>query len=130
MSEGQENQGALLSQELRQKLLTAKKQRKLTLELIADQLNMSVRPLQSFESEDFNVSDLSSFERGYLRNYARLLEVDLQPYEGLMPEVGDLSAPLAPIGNQYFKRASGKALKFFVTIIMLLIVVSLIVLNS
>ena len=48
----------------------------LSLEQVSKQLNLSLEQLENLEKEGLDPEKLSTFERGYVRNYARLLGID------------------------------------------------------
>ncbi|MDR3409859.1 MAG: DUF4115 domain-containing protein [Formivibrio sp.] len=84
----------------------------LSFEDVADKLKLTPRQLTALESDDFQALPGNTFVRGFVRNYARLLEIDPQPLiehlvrvlpqervQAAMPRVGDATALNA---NSYF----------------------------
>lgn len=69
----------------------ARQEQNRTLEDIAAQLNLSVEQLDFFEKADYELQDLSPFQRGYLRNYLTLLSLDPMQW---MPEQENRSSEL------------------------------------
>ncbi len=48
----------------------------LSLEQVSKRLNLSLEQLENLEKDGLEPEDLSTFERGYVRNYARLLGIE------------------------------------------------------
>ena len=71
-------------------LRAAREQRGLELGDAARQLRMSSRQVAALEAGDFAALPSPAFTRGFIRNYARLLEIDPEPllaaYQSLLPE--------------------------------------------
>ncbi|BCN93812.1 hypothetical protein THMIRHAM_15970 [Thiomicrorhabdus immobilis] len=75
----------------------------LSLEAAAEKLNLPVEQLTKFESQSLVLSELTTFERGYLRNYASLLNVDLDGYHGEFPDGKHVATNLQPIQRFSYK---------------------------
>src|SRR5450830_743337 len=61
-------------------LKAAREQKKLTIEDISSRLRLSVSQVQALENDDFSIlPSASTMTRGFIRNYARLLEIDAEP---------------------------------------------------
>ncbi|BCM25260.1 RodZ domain-containing protein [Methyloradius palustris] len=61
-------------------LKAAREQKKLSIEDISSRLRLSVHQIQALENDDFSVlPSAATMTRGFIRNYARLLEVDSEP---------------------------------------------------
>lgn len=80
--------------ELAIKLIEARKQKKMSLQDVASKLNLSVDKLQALESEQLDLAKLNNFERGYLRNYAAYLELDISHYEAQFPTGSQIGSEL------------------------------------
>lgn len=65
---------------LAQALRASREQQGLTLSELADQLKLPVEKVEALESVD-DLASMNAFDRGHLRNYAALLNLDLAPYE-------------------------------------------------
>ena len=65
----------------------------LSLESVAGQLKLTAEVIKKLESSDFESLGAYTYVRGYLNHYARLLEVDAQPYIDLIPK-SKLTVPL------------------------------------
>ncbi|WP_319381248.1 helix-turn-helix domain-containing protein [Thiomicrorhabdus sp.] len=64
-------------------LVKAREEQSLSLDAVSAQLNLSVERLEKMESDSFDPANLSPFERGYVRNYAKLLglkDAEFEPY--------------------------------------------------
>jgi cytoskeleton protein RodZ len=57
-------------------LATSREAQGLNLEHIASQLNLAPAQLEKLENDTLDPEKLSTFERGYVRNYASLLQID------------------------------------------------------
>ncbi|HSH97709.1 MAG: RodZ domain-containing protein [Methylophilaceae bacterium] len=61
-------------------LKAAREQKKLSIEDISSRLRLSVHQIQALENDDFSLlPSAATMTRGFIRNYARLLEVDSEP---------------------------------------------------
>lgn len=73
-------------------LIAAREQRNLTVEDIANRLRLSPRQVKALESDDFAALPEAMITRGFIRNYARLLEIDPEPlldiYRNTAPSQG------------------------------------------
>ncbi|MDX1346742.1 MAG: helix-turn-helix domain-containing protein [Thiomicrorhabdus chilensis] len=78
---------------LNELLSKTRKARHLSVEEAAKSLNLSVEQLENLEDAELNLAELSPFERGYLRNYMGLLELDESLYEIYFPSA-------QPVGSQ------------------------------
>lgn len=72
----------------------ARVQQGLSLEAIAEQLNLSLEQIMQMESDAFDPALLTPFERGYVRNYAAILDVDPSVYQPYFPDVIGVSSEL------------------------------------
>ncbi|MDY0135678.1 MAG: helix-turn-helix domain-containing protein [Thiomicrospira sp.] len=87
-----ESNGLVLGEAIHQ----ARENQTLSVAELAAQLKLPPEKLMTFESATDLVS-LNAFDRGHLRNYAALLQVDLTPYELSDREQKALAAPLRSI---------------------------------
>ena len=82
-----------------QMLSTARERSGLTIEEAATKLRLSVRQIQALEMDDASALPSATFVRGFIRNYAKLLELDaeqlLQAYRVVAPdsEHGNITLP-------------------------------------
>jgi len=71
-------------------LLSARTAKKLSLKDVSNNLRLSVSQIEALECNNFVVLPQPMITRGFIRNYARLLEVDAEPllesYRARMPE--------------------------------------------
>jgi cytoskeleton protein RodZ len=58
----------------------------LSLESVASQLKLTAEVIKKLETSDFESLGAYTYVRGYLNHYARLLDVDAQPYVDLIPK--------------------------------------------
>lgn len=80
---------SLPSASLGEALRMARQRRGLEVEEVARQLRMSSRQVTALEADEFVSLPSPTFTRGFIRNYARLLEVEPEPllakYSGMLP---------------------------------------------
>ena len=57
----------------------ARQRRKLTIEDVSNRLRISLRQVNALETDDFAALPEAMITRGFIRNYARLLEIDAAP---------------------------------------------------
>lgn len=80
-------------------LMAARERAGLTIEEAASQLRLSVRQVNALEADDSSALPAPTFVRGFIRNYAKLLGVDvdqlLQAYRVVAPELahGNITLP-------------------------------------
>lgn len=60
-------------------LAATRNAKSLSLQEVSDTLRLSVKQISALESDDFSVLPQPMATRGFIRNYARLLELDAQP---------------------------------------------------
>lgn len=84
-------------------LQAAREQAGFTIEHVARSLNLEKSVIEALEKDDISHLPGPAYVKGYLRNYARLLELDAEPlieaYSDLavpIPEVAPLESPTAP----------------------------------
>lgn len=85
----------VFSEYLRRKRL----EKKLTLEQVAERLKLSPLRVEGLENIT-SISDLTPFERGHLRNYAALLEVDMSPFALALSDARNFAADLKSVQQQ------------------------------
>src|SRR5574343_879579 len=74
---------------------SAREQAGLSLEQVAASLRLSVRQVQALESDDAAALPSPTFVRGFIRNYAKLLNLDVDS----LLEIYRVYAPTATPGN-------------------------------
>ena len=77
----------------------ARLQQDLTQEAMADIMKLSLDKINEMESY-VDLSSLSPFDRGYVRNYASKVELDLEPFELNAQELKKIAAELQPISKE------------------------------
>lgn len=75
-------------------LAHARDDKEMSLEQAAEKLNLSTEQLRFFEKADLDIAELNAFERGYLRNYAALLDVDLNQFPEFAPAGKNVASEL------------------------------------
>src|SRR5690606_19882097 len=72
-------------------LSAAREQRHWSIEDVSNHLRLSPRQIMALESDDFSSLPEPMITRGYIRNYARLLEINAEPlieaYRAYAPNV-------------------------------------------
>lgn len=84
-----------------------RKRRNLDLEAVARQLRLSLTQVKALEADEYDKLPGTTFVRGFIRNYARILEIDAEPllarYELMHPppasRVLSLNAPKGEVGS-------------------------------
>ena len=74
------------AQQIGQQLRDARVERGLSLHDVADRLKLSLRQLEWMEAGDFSRLPGATFVRGFVRNYARFLELDSAPLMTLLEQ--------------------------------------------
>lgn len=105
-------------------LAQTREEQGLSLQQVAEKLNLPIEQIESFESDTLELSQLNTFERGYLKNYAGLLEIDLQDFSALQsPSEGfESRIQLTQDYNDYADETLVKGSAFLKTIFYLIIV--------
>lgn len=93
--------------------------RKLELDAVARQLRLSVSQVKALEGDDYDKLPGTTFVRGFIRNYARILDIDAEPllarYELLHPpassRVLSLNAPKGEVGSSTTRLFPGPKLR-------------------
>lgn len=71
-------------------LLAARNTKNLTLKDVSNNLRISIKQITALETNDFSVLPEAMITRGFIRNYARLLDIDAEPllasYRARMPD--------------------------------------------
>ncbi len=103
---------------LNQKLIEAREAKGLSEEDVCIKLKLSHAQLNKLESEALIPAELTFFERGYVRNYAVLLELEPADYECFFPEGSVLNNQLHSVKR--YSVPVGKPLwgSFFVKILL------------
>lgn len=99
----------------------------LSLEAAAEKLNLSVEQLTKFESQSLVLSELTTFERGYLRNYASLLHVNIDDYQTEFPDGIGVATDLQPIQRFSYKSHKPLLSRGWVRWLLLLFIIAAIV---
>jgi len=89
---------------LGERLVAAREAKGLTLEVVANKLRLSAATLQALESNRYEDLPEPIFVRGYLRAYARLLEIDqkvlVAEYNRLVDTLGPVLTPTTRVRRQ------------------------------
>lgn len=88
---------------LSEKLKQAREDQGWTLETVAEKLNLSVEQIAKLESMNTDLADLTPFERGYIRNYASLLEVSIEEFESEFPSGTVVGSDLQSVERYSYK---------------------------
>lgn len=72
--------------------MSVREQRHLSIEDVSNHLRLSLRQVKALESDDFAALPEAVITRGFIRNYARMLEIDAEPllqaYHAYVPDAG------------------------------------------
>jgi len=100
-------------------LREAREAQHLTLDTVSSQLNMSLQQLNRLESDELEPTSMSPFERGYVRNYAAMLNIPSEQIEHYFPQsevVSDLHSVQRYYSYEdkkpFFARPAGRALVY------------------
>ncbi|WP_373019009.1 helix-turn-helix domain-containing protein [Thiomicrorhabdus sp.] len=110
---------------LNELLLKVRKEKKLTLEEASKRLNLPESQLEQFEQTELNLSEMTPFERGYVRNYAHFLGIDEEVYEPYFPDADDVVSNLKSMQRYQYpttKPLIRGGLVRFVLLVLLLVV--------
>ncbi|MSP85819.1 MAG: DUF4115 domain-containing protein [Methylotenera sp.] len=70
---------------------SARRGKKLSVKEVSNKLRLSIKQIEALENNDFAALPQAMITRGFIRNYARLLEVDAEPllehYRACVPDV-------------------------------------------
>ena len=104
----------------------ARSAKKLALKDISNSLRLSIKQIEALESNDFSKLPQAMITRGFIRNYARLLELDTEPllasYRERMPESSPGTLSVKTSMNQVMlSKANPGLLKYFLVAGLLLI---------
>lgn len=108
MSDGDFEDSTLASAHRPGRVLQAERlRRQLALDAVARQLRLSVSQVEALEGDDYEKLPGTTFVRGFIRNYARVLDLDADPllarYELLHPPPStrtlSLNAPKGDVGS-------------------------------
>lgn len=119
--------------ELHETLKTARETQALTVEMVSERLKLTKTQIEYFESPELNLESLSSFQRGYLRNYADILSIDISEFESLFPKGTAVSSDLSRVGQDEADQKpviSNRLMRWGMWGVVVLIVVALIVINQ
>jgi len=79
---------------LNEKLVQAREHKGLTQEQASEALNLRLSHIQKLEHSGLELTGMNAFERGYLRNYAQFLNLEIDAYEDEFPEGGKVGSEL------------------------------------
>lgn len=121
------------AQTLPEMLKKARESQALTLEMVSERLKLTKSQLALFESPDLELSDLTPFQRGYLRNYADILSIDISVFEKDFPQGSLVSSDLSRVEKVDASQApvvTVKLMRWGIWILVLLILVVLFLVNQ
>ena len=111
-----------VAQQIGQQLRDARVERGLSLHDVADRLKLSLRQLEWMEAGDFARLPGATFVRGFVRNYARFLELDSAPLMALLEqEYPSSPADRAPSVQAAEVRAAGGGKPWWLLVPVLLV---------
>ena len=108
-------------------LTLAREQKDMSMDEVAEKLNLSSKQLDKFEDSNLKIQELSTFERGYLRNYAALLEVDLSEFEEDFPSGISIGSELQSIQRDGYKTTKPIMSRLSIKMILLALVIGLLI---
>lgn len=121
------------------RLKNARTAKGLTLEAVSSELNILKRYLQAFEEENFEAMPKFAFAKGFIANYAKYLGLDVSelvlafdqayPSNLRQEKVGDIKAPLVPMGTLHRGRSKMRINPALIAGVVALIVLVLVLLK-
>lgn len=105
----------------------------LTLEMVSERLKLTKAQLEYFESPDLDLEQLSTFQRGYLRNYAEILSMDIGEFESAFPKGITVSSHLSKVEQDSAEQKpmiSNGLMRWGLWVIVAVIVIVLIAINQ
>ena len=107
------------------RLSAARKERKLPLEVVADELKLDVRMVEALERDDKAVLPAAIFVQGYLRRYARLMGLPEDELVRDYTESTDEPPPLTVVAikrkTPFFRLPSGRLLRNIILVLLAVI---------
>lgn len=109
---------------LNQKLVEARKAKGLSKEDACGLLNLSLAQLNKLEDDSLVPSELTFFERGYVRNYATYLGMDKSEYECFFPPESEAQNQLHSVRR--YSVPVGKPLlgSFFIKLLFFIVIIA------
>lgn len=90
-------------------LLAARNAKKLTQKDVSNSLRISIKQITALETDDFAVLPEAMITRGFIRNYARLLEIDAEPLlASYRAQIPDKTPSALSVNSSMYQVMSGK----------------------
>jgi cytoskeleton protein RodZ len=101
-------------------LRQAREKAGMSIEQVASQLHMTVRAVTNLEADDWTSLGAPVFVRGQLRSYARLLDIDIEPYIEQTPVVSIAPSTLVshthtPVYQRFVEQIGRRAIYVAIT---------------
>ena len=107
-------------------LRTARERMKLEVEEVAQQLKMSAYQVKALEQDNHSVLPAPTFVRGFIRNYARLLQMDAAPlldaYYEMLPESSHKNSITLELESIPITNPAQKSFRLYLMVSVLLVV--------
>jgi cytoskeleton protein RodZ len=84
-------------------LIAARESKGYSQQDVADKLMLSLEQIVKIEEKCASEEVLTTFERGYLRNYATLIELDLSGFDALLPENESVEAKVELVQRFHYE---------------------------
>jgi len=104
-----------------ERLRRTRKSRKLDLEAVAGQLNLSQGVVKALEADDYERLPAEAFVRGYIRNYAKLLSVPADDLVRAFDRIITIQKPSNLHETKAKKSIAGKSLRRLVVVAIILV---------
>jgi len=85
------------------RLKALREEQGLSIEAVAEKLNLSVEQIAKLEQLNSTFDELTPFERGYIRNYAGLVGLDLKEFEEQFPDGIGVGSDLFSVQRYSYK---------------------------
>lgn len=96
-------------------LRTHREKQGMSVQMVASRLRLSVKQIEALEADDFDALPEATIARGFIRNYAKLLEINVEPlldaYNVLVPSKAPHSFTVKPApyaNNRQYKKPDMK----------------------
>lgn len=110
----------------------ARESKNWSIDEVADKLKVAAEHIAYLESDQLDMTSLDPFKRGYLRNYAEIVDLDISNYSDILSDVKVTEAPLLSVSSEdpsmkpIFSMAT---LKIITSVVIILLIALLVVIN-
>lgn len=127
-----ENENKVDATPLANALRNAREEKGWSIDEVAEKLKVGAEHLAFLESDQLDIASLDPFKRGYLRNYAEIVGLDIAAYSDIFSDVKVTAAPLLSVSSEdpsikpVFSMAT---LKIITSVVIILLIALLVMIN-